>query len=309
MAKHMRHLKDMDMRFKQRIHQHYDSLKKFRNRRENKRIIFFTLLLLIYLGIIYAHHSNVITIPDVLLRSSTLIITILLTFTLSSVVVRLLTGRFFLFFENEIEIEKRLFYTKLFTFLIYLGAFLFILYKLGITLSNLTLVAGLITTAFALSMRDVLASYMAWMVLLFKRPFRIGDFIKIGDDEGQVEHIGTFFVTIDDGTDNPLRSVKVPTQTFLTKTVTSYGVDDVPELIRLRLHSLPVDMGQRIEKINAAVKDITGYAHPEVTLEIEAEFPVLVIHYETAFVQKKNVKTKVLLKVLTFVDDVRKITK
>src|SRR3989344_1048506 len=98
MTKRMHQLKEMDMRFKERIHQHYSSLKTFRNRRENKRIIFFALLLLMYLGVIYAHRSGVITIPEGLWKSSKTIIVILLTFTLSSVIVRLLTGRFFTFF-------------------------------------------------------------------------------------------------------------------------------------------------------------------------------------------------------------------
>jgi MscS family membrane protein len=296
----------MDMQFKERISDHYKNLKNFRKRHENRRITFFALLLLFYLLIMYAHRTGFIHIPDALFRSSTLIITILLTLTLGSVVVRLLTGRFFTFFENEIEIEKRLFYTKLFTFIVYLSSFLFILYKLGITLSNLTIVAGLITTAFALSMRDVLASYMAWMVLLFKRPFRIGDFIKIGDDEGQVEHIGTFFVTIDDGTDNPQRSVKVPTQLFLTKTVISYGTGDVPEVIKVKVQSLPKDVDSLIVDLTKTVKDVTKYASSEVTLDIDGELPVIIVRYETPFITKNRVRSAVIGKIYSVTSALKK---
>ena len=301
--------RDLNEKFKQRVEAHYAQVKEFRSKYANTRIIIFAFLLILYLGLLYAHEWTTFTLPAPLIRSSTLILTILITFTVSSIIVRLLESRFFSFFENEIEIEKRLFYTKLFSFVVYLFAILYSLRSLGVSFSNLTLVAGLITTAFALSMRDVLASYMAWMVLLFKRPFRIGDFIKIGDDEGQVEHIGTFFVTIDDGTDNPMRAVKVPTQLFLSRTVTSYGVGDVPETLRIRLHSLPADIEARLESILKAVKEVTGYHHTLVTLDTDAEFVVLIISYETQFVDRKQVKTKVLARVLALVEDVRKITK
>jgi MscS family membrane protein len=309
MERHMERIKLMDERFKKRIEEHYVQVKAFRSQYGNRRIMFFTTLLLIFLIVLFAHRLGIIYIPEPFVRGLEVALSILIVFTISSIIVRLAETRFFSFFENEIEIEKRLFYTKLFTFVVYLSAFLFVLYKLGITVSNLTLIAGLITTAFALSMRDVLGSYMAWMVLLFKRPFRIGDFIKIGEDEGQVEHIGTFFVTIDDGTDNPLRSVKVPTQTFLSKTVVTYGTGDVPDTIKIRLHSLPENVEKRLDDISAAVKGVTNYSHPEVAFETEAEFIMLIIHYETPFVQRKLVKTRVLAKVIEIVSDVRKVTK
>lgn len=292
---------------KRRVEQHYAQVHKYRERYANKRIMVFVTLLLLNLGLLYLHRTSIYVFPEAFVRGATLVLSILIVFTVSSVIVRLVETRFFSFFENEIEIEKRLFYTKLFTFLVYLFSFLFVLYSLGITLSNITLIAGLITSAFALSMRDVLASYMAWMVLLFKKPFRIGDFIKIGDDEGQVEHIGTFFVTVDDGTENPMRAVKIPTQLFLSRTVISYGTGDVPETIRIRMHSPPTE--KQLEKVVAAVKETTGYAGSEVTLDTDLEFTVLIVSYETPFIGRKQVRTKVISKILSIVEDVRKITK
>jgi len=40
-------------------------------------------------------------------------------------------------------------------------------------------------TGLAFAVRDVLMSFFAWMILLRKKPFRIGDYIRIGEDEGK----------------------------------------------------------------------------------------------------------------------------
>ena len=303
--RHVEKLKQMDEKFKQKIDRHYGQLKKLQSQVANKRIMFFVTLLILYLMVLFAHEWSVISIPTVLIDSSRLILTILITFTASSVIIRIFENRVFSFFENEIEIEKRLFYTKLFTLLIYLFAIILSLYWIGFTFTNLTLVAGLITTAFALSLRDVIISYFVWMILLFKRPFRIGDYIKIGEDEGQVEHIGTFFVTIDDGTENPMRSIKIPTQTFLSKTIITFGTGDVPDTIRIKVQSLPKDTTKRLEELTAAVKHITKYDRAEVTLDIDGEQPVFVIHYESPFVTRKNVRSSVIARVYEMNADLR----
>jgi small-conductance mechanosensitive channel len=302
MALHKKHVD----RFKQKAEEHYEQLKRFRSQWANKRIIFFTFLLLVFLAVLSVHKYELLLLPETMVRSSTLILTILITFTVSSVIVWLLEGRIFKLLKDEVEIEKSLFYTKIFTFLVYLSAIIISLYAIGISPGNLTLVAGLLTTAFAISMREVIVSYFVWMILLFKRPFRIGEFIKIGDDEGRVAHIGTFYVAIDDGTDARIRMLKVPTRTFLDKTIIGYGEGEVPQDLRLKVQSLPKDVDKRLQELLAVVKSITGYANSSVTLDIDGEQPVLVIHYEVEFVGRKQVKTQVIAQVYEITADLRK---
>jgi small-conductance mechanosensitive channel len=241
---------------------------------------------------------GIISIPDTVVRSSGAITIIIVTFIVSSVFVRLTADRIFKLLEDEMEIERRLFFSKLYTFLIYLFALLFSLYTLGITLGNLTLVAGFITTAFALSMREVIISYFVWMILLFKRPFRIGDYIKIGDDEGQVEHIGTFYVTVDDGTDNPLRTIKIPTRLFLDRTIISYGIGDVPDVVRVKRKELPKNAEKYLVKLTADLRKLTNYPQATATLDVDGEQPVIVCRYETAFSQRAETRTKVVVRVM-----------
>ncbi len=56
--------------------------------------------------------------------------------------------------------------------------------------------AGLFSAGIAFSLRDPITSLIAWLVILFLRPFGIGDRIKIIEEEGDVVDINAFFITI-----------------------------------------------------------------------------------------------------------------
>jgi small-conductance mechanosensitive channel len=56
------------------------------------------------------------------------------------------------------------------------------------------------------------------LLLLTKRPFRISDYIKIGDNEGKVVTIGSFYVFLKPISYHPKDSlIKVPNKFFWKK--------------------------------------------------------------------------------------------
>lgn len=58
-----------------------------------------------------------------------------------------------------------------------------------IDIQNLLLGAGVITVVIGLSARQTLSSALAGTVLLFSRPFKVGDWIEVGNHEGVVRRI------------------------------------------------------------------------------------------------------------------------
>jgi small-conductance mechanosensitive channel len=67
---------------------------------------------------------------------------------------------------------------------------LFVLSNLGIEVTSLLAGLGIGGIAIAFALQGVLSDLFASFSLYFDRPFRIGDFIVIGDDKGTVEKIG-----------------------------------------------------------------------------------------------------------------------
>jgi len=59
-----------------------------------------------------------------------------------------------------------------------------------ITLGNVVFIAGGLSVALGFAFKDVASSVIAGIVVLFERPYRTGDWVRIGEDYGEVRHMG-----------------------------------------------------------------------------------------------------------------------
>jgi small conductance mechanosensitive channel len=55
---------------------------------------------------------------------------------------------------------------------------------------TLVTIVGAVGLAFSLALQDILKNFFSGVYLLLERPFRVGDTIKVKDQQGVVEHIG-----------------------------------------------------------------------------------------------------------------------
>jgi small-conductance mechanosensitive channel len=67
---------------------------------------------------------------------------------------------------------------------------LWVLGTLGISPAALVTIAGAVGLAFSLALQDILKNFFSGIYLLLERPFRVGDLIKVKEQEGRVENIG-----------------------------------------------------------------------------------------------------------------------
>lgn len=75
------------------------------------------------------------------------------------------------------------------TGIVVLGAVV-VLGILGVSPATLVTVVGAVGLAFSLAMQDILKNFFSGIYLLLERPFRVGDTIRVKDQQGAVEHIG-----------------------------------------------------------------------------------------------------------------------
>jgi MscS family membrane protein len=242
--------------------------KKLRNFRLLRRIFFLLIFLGVEEGIKWADSKSYIHIPrelDYFFDIALWIVGSLITVTL---ILRLTENRVFRFKDDEVEIEQRILFTKVYSTTLYLLAAAFVFYKMGWRIGDITIFLGLITTGVAFAVRDVINSYFAWFIILTKHPFRIGDYVKIGDEAGTVERIGTFFVTLQ----NPgaIDFVKVPNNTLLSKAIINMGKNRVMHTVKFPIKAIPGDIQARMDKIDELAKAVVkDKSTPKTQLQAE----------------------------------------
>jgi small-conductance mechanosensitive channel len=255
-------------------------------------VIIFSLVLIVFQALLYLHQQGIIVLPEVILTNIRSISLIIATLFITSLLLRVTIRKVFNFFE---EPEERIFYSKIYGWTVYgVGVFV-ILHHFGVSLGNITLFIGLLATGLAFAIRDVLLSFFGWMILLRKKPFRIGDYIRIGDDEGKVIHIGTFYVLMDNTPNLPEDYIKVPNRLFLEKSISNLGRTVYHEKIRFQLYQMPENGAQQVTSLVKSVETLTGHKRsPNVYIDIQNDKLVLLVEYLVSFEEKQNHKSRVI---------------
>jgi small-conductance mechanosensitive channel len=71
-----------------------------------------------------------------------------------------------------------------------------VLGTLGAPPASLLTIVGAVGLAFSLAIQDILKNFFSGVYLLLERPFRVGDTIRVKDQEGTVENIGVRTTTL-----------------------------------------------------------------------------------------------------------------
>ncbi len=256
----------------------------------NRAILIFGAVLLILVGIQYADSSKIISISDQILSIIILILTIVGVYFGASLLIRLSIEKV-VSSMNAMNVEQRLLVMKFYSFAIYSIATTIILWRLGVTLQNIALIAGFLATGFAFAIREIILSYMIWFMLLTKKPFRIGDYVRVGDEEGIVKHIGTFYVLLDETPETYEDFIRIPNKIFLEKPVKNYGSGKIVEKIKLKVTNTK-NIDKKLEQIRK-IKTIstTRIDHDKDNIYLTAE-------YSTSIKEKNKRKTELTLQII-----------
>ena len=159
------------------------------------------------------------------------------------------------------------------SFIIYIfgGVFLF-LAVLRPSREVLFATVGSAAVALGFALKDVVGSLIAGLILLFDRPFQVGDRVTFGGVYGEIRHIGlrtVRLVTLEDNT------VTIPNHRFLTDVVASGNMGALDMMVTMDFHvALDADLSRARRLIHETV--VTSrftYMKKPVTV-IAAETPL-----------------------------------
>jgi potassium efflux system protein len=102
----------------------------------------------------------------------------------------------------------------------------------GLRWGQLQWMAAALTVGLGFGLQEIFANFVSGLIILFERPFRVGDIITIGEVEGSVTRIRTRATTVLDW-DN--KEVVVPNKTFITERFVNWTLSDAVTRVILRV--------------------------------------------------------------------------
>ncbi len=248
----------------------------------NRMILLFVLVGLPLLLLMIAHRQEIIMVPEIILVFLEAIVIILVSFAIGTIFIRFTLNTIQAHFDSLGEPEEKILLSKVYIGLIYSLALVIIFWQLGIDPRNIAIFLGLITTGFAFAIRDIILSYFIWFILLTKKPFKIGDYINVGDNEGLVKHIGLFYVVVDPTPSNYEDYYKIPNKTFLENPIRNYGCNRIPKTFDFYLKEIPANFEERVENIRKKAMEIS-YTDAKFYIYSDKDGVRLSAFYKTRF--------------------------
>ena len=151
--------------------------------------------------------------------------------------------------------------TKIAKGVLWLLAVILILSNLGYDITTLIAGLGVGGIAIAFALQNVLSDIFASFSLYFDKPFKVGDFIVIGDDKGTVQHIGI--------KSTRLKTLQGEELVVANKELTESRVQNYKKMKKRRIN---FKVGVTYDTSSAKLKKIPGMVKKIIDKEKLAEF-------------------------------------
>lgn len=254
-------------------------------------IIIFLFFVLPISVILLADYQGWIKIPVIILNFLKLVDTILISYTIATIFIKLTVNVIPKMFESMGKREEKILLRKIYIGFIYAFTSVVVFWQVGIDTQNIVIFLGLVATGFAFAIKEVILSYFIWFILLTKKPFKIGDYIAVGNEEGEVKHIGLFYVVI-----YPTKCrefYKIPNKIFLEIPIKNYGKGFFESSFDYYIKDIPENLSNHMEKMVERAKVKEGL-DVRLKLDSDSDGLKLTAYYKSTFSEREDVKHKLL---------------
>ncbi len=100
----------------------------------------------------------------------------------------------------------------------------------GLAVAGLSI--GLLSAALGWALQKPITGIAAWLMILVKRPFKIGDRVIVDDIKGDIQDITMFYIVLNEfggtigGEESSGRTIMIPTSILFEKPITNYTLGD-----------------------------------------------------------------------------------
>ncbi|MEI6849911.1 MAG: mechanosensitive ion channel family protein [archaeon] len=216
---------------------------------------------------------------------------------------------------SDIKIFSRIFNVAIFCIVLFVAFFSYT----G-SWSGLGIFAGLITAGLGFALQKPITGVAAWIMIVIKRPFKVGDRVKIGDNKGEIYDISLTHIYIDetggmaDTEDHSGRNIMIPNYKLFEIDIINYTLthDMVMGEIGLLL-SFDSNIERAIGLIKEVVDKHAGNFAKQINKKnsIRANFRDIGINVKIFFYAPvfdlQDIKSKITLEIYEIVKKEKKI--
>ncbi|RLF26754.1 MAG: hypothetical protein DRN01_04035 [Thermoplasmata archaeon] len=167
-------------------------------------------------------------LEDYILPVLRAVVAVAITFVVLSIILNLLKRGLLAKAKTKKYKSNVLLFVKIVKYVFVLIALIVVVFSYSGSWMELGLVAGLLTAAVGLALSKPISGVVAWIVMVTKRPFEIGDRVKIGGVKGDVKDITLTHVFLDEiggttsGEEESGRVVAIPNSTLFDSNIINY---------------------------------------------------------------------------------------
>ena len=157
-------------------------------------------------------------------------------------------------YEAKLKIEDTLkgFIKNLIRILLYVVVIMTAANTMGIPMTSIITLIGSAGVAISLAMQGVLGNLIGGFILLLFKPIKVGEYVKIGDNEGTVKIIGAFYTELATF-DN--RHINLPNSTLTNTAIINYSREGTRRLDLTFSVSYESDLDQVYEVLKPVVAE------------------------------------------------------
>ena len=155
----------------------------------------------------------------------------------------------------KIEPTLRGFLQNLVKLLLYIIVILTAANVMGVPLTSFVTLLASAGVAISLAMQGALSNFVGGMTILLLKPFRAGDYVKIGDTEGTVQSIGLFYTEM---TTPDNKHISLPNSNLTNTAIVNFSREGTRRLDVSFGVSYDADIERTRQTLRGAVEETEG---------------------------------------------------
>ena len=161
-----------------------------------------------------------------------LIIIILISYIIFSIILKILKKQLIKKVQRKKQISNIMLFLDLLKYLFAIFLIIIILSVYYGSWGELGFIVGLLTVALGWALQKPISGVVAWLIIISRRPFKIGDRVIIKGMKGDITNISLTHIFLDevggtiDGEENSGRTIMVPTSIIFEEEVINYTEQD-----------------------------------------------------------------------------------